>query len=85
MKMPSERPRSSRARLALRMGQRQPAQVVALARQYVEGVELHLRVVLAGMQATEVGDAVDAQEHRLAIDHCLSLRATSTIHGNRFV
>jgi len=35
----------------------------------VEGVELHFIVVLAGMQAVEIGAAVEAQQHCLAVDH----------------
>ena len=49
-------------------GQRQGAQVVAVERQDVEGVELHLLVMSARVQGVEVGDAVDAGQDRLAID-----------------
>jgi hypothetical protein len=35
----------------------------------VEGVQLHFIVMLPGMQRVEVGDAVHAEYHRLAIDH----------------
>ena len=53
--------------------QRQPAQIVAVVRQAVEGVELHLVVVLAGMQGVEVGDAVHPEHHSLAIGDELGL------------
>jgi hypothetical protein len=56
---------AGRARLAL--SQRQAAQVVAVER-HVEGVELHLVVVPAWVQGVEVGDAVDAEHDRFAID-----------------
>ena len=67
--MPSTRRASSRARLVLRIDQRQLAQIVAVAHQHVEGVELDLGIVLAAVQAVEVGYAVDAEQHRFAIDH----------------
>jgi hypothetical protein len=43
----------------------------ALARrsEAVEGVELHLVVLLSGMQGVEVGNAVDAEHHGLTVDH----------------
>ena len=48
--------------------QRQRAQIVAAEREDIEGVELHLVIVLAGVQRVEVGDAVDAEDHGLAVD-----------------
>jgi hypothetical protein len=39
--------------LAHRQGQ--GAQVIAVERQNVEGIELHLVIVLAGMQRVEIG------------------------------
>jgi hypothetical protein len=48
--------------------QRQAAQIVTLKRQDVEGIELHLVIMSARVQAVEIGDAVDTQEQRLAID-----------------
>jgi hypothetical protein len=50
-------------------GQRESAQVLAVERHYVEGIELRLRILLAGVQGVEVGDAIDAKHHGLAIDH----------------
>jgi hypothetical protein len=38
-------------------------------RRCVEGVELHLVIVPAGMQAVEIGAAVDAEQHGLTVDH----------------
>ena len=49
--------------------QRQPAEIISVVSQAVEGVELHLVVVLAGVQGVEVGDAVHAEHHSLAIEH----------------
>jgi hypothetical protein len=37
-------------------------------RQNVESIELHLVIVLAGMQRVEIGDAVDAEDDRLAVE-----------------
>ena len=48
--------------------QRQLAQILAVADQHVEGVELDLVIVLARVQAVEIGAAVDAEQHRLAVD-----------------
>jgi hypothetical protein len=48
--------------------ERQLAQVVAVQRKTVEGVELDLTVMLPGMQTIEVGNSVDPKQHRLAID-----------------
>ena len=36
--------------------------------QDVEGAELHLLVMLAGMERIEIRDAVNAQDHRLAVE-----------------
>jgi hypothetical protein len=47
--------------------QRQRPEVVARAHQDVEGVELDLVIVLAAVQAVEVGDAVDAEQQALAL------------------
>ena len=49
--------------------QRQAAQVLAVEHENIEGVELHLLLALARMQRIEIGDAVDAQDNRLAVDH----------------
>ena len=48
--------------------QRQFPQIVAIQRQDIERVELNLVIMPAGVQTVEIGDAVDAQQHRLAID-----------------
>jgi hypothetical protein len=37
------------------------------SRQDVEGVELHLVIVLPGVQPVEIRNAIDIQQHRLAI------------------
>ena len=49
-----------------------------------EGVELHLVIVPARVKAVVVGDAIDAQEHRFAVDDERAVRflsAASTISG----
>jgi hypothetical protein len=48
--------------------QRQFPQIIAIQRQDIERVELNLVIMPAGVQTVEIGDAVDAQQHRLAID-----------------
>ena len=35
----------------------------------IEGTQLHLVIVQAGMQGIEIGNAVNAQDHRLAVEH----------------
>ena len=52
--------------LAHRQGQ--GAQVVAVHREDVEGVELDLVIEFARMKRIEIGDAVNAENDRLAID-----------------
>ena len=66
--MPSTRRASSRA-IGLAHRQRQLAQILAVADQHIEGVEFDLGIVPARVQAVEVGDAVDAEQHRFAVDH----------------
>ena len=65
--MPSTRRASSR-QVGLAHRQRQLAQILAVADQHIEGVELDLGIVPARVQAVEIGDAVDAEQHGLAID-----------------
>lgn len=43
--------------------------IVTVAHQHVEGVELYLVIVLTGMQVVEVGDPVDAEQHRFTIQY----------------
>lgn len=45
------------------------AEVVAVTDQDVESVELHLIVMLAAVQAVEVGNAIDAKQNCFAIVH----------------
>ena len=84
MNIPSGRQRRSTGKVGLAHRQRKTAQIVAVHRQHIEGAELHLFTVLAGMQGIEIGDAIDAQDNGLTIDHKLPdavLRADSAIHG----
>src|SRR3981189_162847 len=63
------RPPCQQARqVVLSKVQRQFPQIVAIQRQDIERVELNLVIMPAGVQTVEIGDAVDAQQHRLAID-----------------
>ena len=66
--MPSGMRDKSRARLGFTHGQRQPAQIVTVQRQDIESIELHLVVTPTRMQRIEIGDAVDTEQHGLAID-----------------
>jgi len=52
--------------LAHRQGQ--GAQVIAVECQNVECIKLHLVIVLARVQRVEIGDAVDAEHDRFAVD-----------------
>ena len=52
-------------------------------RRCVEGVELHLVIVPAGMQAVKVGPAIDAQQHGLAIDHKQAVSVTQRGLGDQ--
>ena len=44
-------------------------EIVAVADQDVEGVELDFMIVHPAMQAVEIQNTVDAEQHGLAIDH----------------
>jgi hypothetical protein len=66
--MPSGRRANSRAKFGLPHQQGQGAQIVAIQRQDVEGIELHFIVVLAGMERIEIGDAVDAEHDGFAVE-----------------
>jgi hypothetical protein len=61
--------RQQTGQIGLAHGQRQLPQIVTIKRQDVEGVKLDLMVILAGMQPIEIGDAIDAEQDRLAVDH----------------
>ena len=67
--MPSTRRASSRARLALRIDSGSLRRSSPSLTRHVEGVELHLGIMPARVQAVEIGPAVDAEQHGLAIDH----------------
>ena len=45
------------------------AEVLAVERENVEGVDLDLVIELAGVHGVEVSNPVDAEHHRLALDH----------------
>jgi hypothetical protein len=49
--------------------QREFPEVVAPFNQDIEGAELHLVIVQPAMERIEIGDAVDAKHHRLAVEH----------------
>src|SRR4051812_23994846 len=61
--------REKASQVVLPAMQRELPQVIAVERQDVEGIELHLVVVLAAVQAIGVCDAVDPKENSLAIEN----------------
>jgi hypothetical protein len=48
-----------------------PGSAAALEREKVEGIELHLAIMLPRMQRVEIGDAIEAKDDGLAIDELL--------------
>jgi hypothetical protein len=66
--MPSTRRANSRAKLIAHR-QRQPPKILAVTHQDVEGVNLDLMIVHPVVQPVEIRNAVDAEQHRFAIDH----------------
>jgi hypothetical protein len=44
-------------------------EIVATFHQDIEGTELDLMVVQTGVECIEVRDAVDAEDHRLTVEH----------------
>jgi len=55
--------------IGLAHGQRQRAQILAVHGQHVKGAKLNLGILLPGVQRAEIGDAVNAQNDSLAINH----------------
>jgi hypothetical protein len=47
-------------------------EAAAVHGEHVEGAELHLFVMPAGMQHVKIGNAVDAKDHGFAVDHKLT-------------
>ena len=62
-------PRQKPRQIGLAHIQGKLAEILAVAHQHVEGVELDLVIVLAAVQAIEIRSAVDTQQHHLAVDH----------------
>jgi hypothetical protein len=63
------RPASQQPRqVGLAHRERQLAEIIAVHRQHVEVVKLYLVTVLTRMRRIEIGDAIDAKDHSLAID-----------------
>jgi hypothetical protein len=60
--------RKRRARLVLRRCRGSFRKSFAIERQDIEGVKLDLVVMFPRVQPVEIGDAVNAEQHRLAID-----------------
>jgi len=70
--VPSERENgrraSSRARLVLRRLKGSGAQILAIERQDVEGIQLDFVIVLAGVQGIEIGNTVNPKDDSSAIN-----------------
>jgi hypothetical protein len=66
--MPSGRAREQPRQIGLAHRERQVPQILTIEREAIEGVKLHLLVVLARVQRVEIGDAVDSQDDGLTID-----------------
>ena len=66
--MPLTRLAKSRARLFLRQMQWKLAEILAVAYEDVEGVEYDFIVMLSGVQTIEIRDAVNAEQHGLAVE-----------------
>ena len=62
-------PRQEPAEVVLAEVQGQGAKIVATIDQDIEGVELDLVIVPAAVQAVEVRDPVDPEQHGFAIEH----------------
>ena len=76
----------SRARLFLRRCNGSFAEILTVAHEDVEGVEHDLIVMLAGVQSVEIRDAVNTEQHSLAVDDERTIRwrnAASVMSGNR--
>jgi len=65
--MLSTRRASSRARFALRIDSQ--AEILAVAHEDIEGLELDIVIVPAGMQRAEIGVACDAENNRFVVEH----------------
>jgi len=59
---------SSRARLVLRRLKGSVAQILAIERQDVEGIQLDFVIVLAGVQGIEIGNTVNPKDDSSAIN-----------------
>jgi hypothetical protein len=57
--------RQQPGKVGLRHAQWQLSDILTIERQDIEGVELDLGIVLAGMPAVEIRDAIDAKQHGL--------------------
>ena len=62
-------PAQESGKIGLAYRERKTAQIVAVHCQYIEGAELDFLAMPAGMQGIEIGDAVNAQDDGLAIEH----------------
>jgi hypothetical protein len=63
-------PRQEAGKISLAHAERQPAHVLAVTHEDVEGVKLDLMIVPAAVQAIEVAAPVDAKQHSLGRTSC---------------
>jgi hypothetical protein len=61
--------RQQPGQVGLPHAERQLSDVLAVADQAVEGIKLHFVIVLPAVQAVEIRNAVDAEQHGFTIDH----------------
>jgi hypothetical protein len=59
--------------------ERQAAQILTVDRQYVKGAELHLGIVLAGMQRVEIGYPVDSEDRLADASSKIILNGTTAV------
>jgi hypothetical protein len=79
--MPSNTAGQEPGQPRLAHAERQFADVLAVADQDIEGVELDLGIMPARVQAVEIGPAVDAEQHGFAIEHERGIEPPSgTLH-----
>ena len=62
-------PRQEPRQIGLAHAQGKLAQILAVAHQHIERLELDLGIVPARVQPVEIGPPVNAKQHRFAVDH----------------
>jgi hypothetical protein len=69
MKIPSGRRKQQQpGKIGFAKAEWQLAQIITVEREQIERVKLNLGIMLTGMQSTEIGHPVDAEQHPLGIN-----------------